>query len=88
MTDETRLWLVERFYDDRNLVNLLYATTDGERVLRRQFSAESLRRRDDGVAASVTDDGGNLQASDPEDRDRYAAEASRMADEHDPDDAV
>ncbi len=88
MTDETRLWLVERFYDDRNLVNLVYATTDGERTLRKQFSAESLRRRGDGVAASVTDDGANLQPSDAENRDRYADEATRMAAEHDPDDAV
>ena len=88
MTDATRLWLVERFYDDRNLVNLLYATTDGERVLRKQFSAESLRRRDDGVTASVTDDGANLQPSAAENRDRYADEATRMADEHDPDDAI
>lgn len=85
--DETRLWLVERTYTDKGLVSLVYATPDGERSLRRQRSMHALRQT--GVTAAVTADADSLQAvDDAETRERYAAEAERMADGHDPDEEV
>ena len=86
--DDARLWLVERTYTDKGLVTLVYATPDGERRLRRQRSMNALQQSD-GVTAATTADPDALQpVEDEETRARYADEASRMADEHDPDDAV
>ena len=41
--DETRAWLVERTYpdDEQNLVIAVYATTDGERYLRKERALTS-----------------------------------------------
>ncbi|USZ67040.1 hypothetical protein NGM10_09890 [Halorussus salilacus] len=86
--DETRLWLVERTYTDKGLVSLVYATPDGERSLHRQRSMNALRQSD-GVTAAVTADPESLEpVDDDETRRRYAEEVARMAEEHDPDDAV
>jgi len=38
MTDTERVWLVYREYTDKGLLNVVYATPDGERVLRKQRS--------------------------------------------------
>lgn len=86
MTDETvRTWLVERDYDDRGLLGLAYATQDGERVLRQERSAALV----DEVTAAVDVEPDRLQQVDDEaTRERYADEVSRMADRHDPDDAI
>jgi len=82
-----RLWLVERSYDDRNLLCLVYATPDGERALRRELSAAALDRA--AVTAARTADPADLRpVEDAADRERYAAEAARMADRHAPDDPV
>ena len=82
-----RLWLVEREYDTRQTVTLVYATTDGEREYRRQASVELLGRNP--ATAAVERDGADLDGvDDPETRDRYATEAARMAENHDPDDEV
>lgn len=88
--DAERVWLVERTYsdDEQNVVILTYATTDGERYLRKERALTSFDDERDTTAA-VDADPGNLGAVvDPDERDRYAAEASRMADEHAPDDVV
>lgn len=82
---EIRCWLVEREYTDRGLVVLAYATPDGERAVRREMSAT--------VAGDVTAardvDAEQLEpVTDPDERERYAAEASRMADRHDPEDVI
>lgn len=86
MTDETvRAWLVERDYDDRGLLGLVYATPDGERVLRRERSAALV----DEVTAAVEVEPDRLRSVDDEEtRERYASEANRMADRHEPDDAI
>jgi hypothetical protein len=82
-----RVWLVERSYSDKGLVTLVYATTDGERRLRMQRSANMLQSTD--VTAATDVDPDRLTAvSDPADRDRYAMEAERMRERHDPDEAV
>ena len=86
--DDERLWLVDRTYTDKGLVSLVYATPDGEYALQRQRSMNMLRQGSDVTAATTAD----LESLDPVDdegtRERYAEEASRMADQHDPDDAV
>ncbi|WP_135852426.1 hypothetical protein [Halorussus salinus] len=85
--DDERLWLVERTYTDKGLVSLVYATTDGERYLQKQRSMNMLNHVD--VTAAVEADPDSLDAvEEAETREQYAGEATRMADEHDPDDAV
>lgn len=81
-----RLWLVEREYDTRQTVTLVYATPDGERQYRRQASIELLERNP--TTAAVDRDADDLDPVTDDDRERYAAEATRMAEEHDPDDEV
>ncbi|MFB6300538.1 MAG: hypothetical protein ABEH65_09780 [Halobacteriales archaeon] len=87
---DVRVWLVERTYsdDEQNLIILTYATTDGERYYRRERALTSFTDNRDTTAA-VTVEPHNLgEVTDPEERDRYAAEATRMAAEHEPDDAI
>ncbi|WP_435126243.1 hypothetical protein [Halobaculum sp. D14] len=82
-----RLWLVEREYDTRQTVTLRYATVDGDATYTRQASVELLQRNPATAAVEKTED--DVAAVDDEEaRERYAAEAERMADEHDPDDVV
>ncbi|EMA55451.1 MULTISPECIES: hypothetical protein [Halococcus] len=92
MTDETiRVWLVERTYsdDEQNLIILTYATPDGEHDFRKERALPSFSGPGRETTAALDVDPGNLgDVSDPETRERYASEVSRMADEHDPDDAI
>ncbi|PSP54867.1 hypothetical protein BRC82_07620 [Halobacteriales archaeon QS_1_67_19] len=82
-----RLWLVDRTYTDKGLVSLVYATTDGDRYVQRQRSMQALRQVD--VTAAMTAEADELESvEDSETRRRYAEEASRMADEHAPDDSI
>jgi hypothetical protein len=82
-----QLWLVERSYDTRNTVTLTYATTDGEYSYRRQATLDLLARQP--ATAGVERDRDDLRAVEEEDRrERYAAEATRMASDHDPDDEI
>lgn len=80
-----RLWLVDRDYtQDRDIVGLVYASTDGSRHLRKEVGTDRFARSITAaidVSASKTSRIRNddLQAE-------YAEEARRMADEHDPDD--
>lgn len=88
-TDPVRVWLVERtFSDDKpNIIDLVYATTDGtEYYLKERALTGS---GDDRVTTAALDvDPDNLAATDEETEDQYAAEATRMADVHDPDDPI
>jgi len=78
-------WLVERTFDDKGLVRLVYATPDGSRAVIRERSAAHL----DGVTAAAEIGVENLEpVADADRRERYASEAERMADRHDPGDAV
>jgi hypothetical protein len=86
MGDSERVWLVEREYSDKGMVNLVYASTDGEGYLRKQFSERMVMRKE--ITAARTVESGKLESTPAEERERYATEASRMADRHDPDDAV
>ncbi|MFC4447894.1 hypothetical protein [Halorussus aquaticus] len=88
--EEVRVWLVERTYsdDEQNLVILVYATPDGKRYFRKERALTSFSdERDTTAALDVSAD--NLgTVDDPEEREQYAAEASRVAAERDPDDPI
>ncbi|MFB6106550.1 MAG: hypothetical protein ABEJ70_06225 [Halobacteriaceae archaeon] len=81
-----RAWLVERTYDDKGLVRLTYATPDGERAVRKERSVRLLERRPSTAAVDVDADA--LEPVAAADRERYRAEAARMRERHDPDEAV
>jgi len=82
-----RCWLVERDVFDEDLVTLVYATPDGERATTLQWSANMVARK--GVTAARDVDPADLDPVDGADRrERYAGEAARMADRHDPDERV
>jgi len=90
MTDQLRVWLVERTYsdDEQNLIILTYATTDGQRDLRKERALTSFgdqRETQVSLSADPTDLGA---VDDPEIREQYAREAAEMADKHDPDDTL
>ncbi|WP_128476685.1 hypothetical protein [Halorussus pelagicus] len=85
--DDEQLWLVERTYTDKGMISLVYATTDGERYLQKQRSMNMLNHID--VTAAVDADPESLDdVDDDETREQYASEASRMAEKHDPDEAI
>lgn len=82
-----RLWLVERSYNDRNLIILIYATPDGERSLRKEMAATVIDRMS--VTAAVDVDPAELdEVEDGETRERYAEEAARTAERYDPDEEI
>lgn len=85
-----RVWLVERTYsdDEQNLIILVYATPDGERYLRKERALTSFSDVRPTTAAIDADPGNLGRVDDPETREWYAEEASRMAADHDPDDTV
>jgi len=88
-TEETvRCWLVERSsFGDERMVTLVYATPDGERSLTKQLSTNLLMRKT--VTAAVDVEPDRLEpVRDEDERERYATEASRMAETHDPDEEV
>jgi hypothetical protein len=88
MAEDIRVWLVERSYgNDEDLVTLVFASTDGEQQLKKQLSHNMLYGKT--ITAAREEDPADLdEVKDTETRNRYANEASRMADKHDPDDAV
>jgi len=88
-SEETaRCWLVERSsFGDERTVTLVYATTDGDYQLTKQLSTNLLMRTAVTAARDVERER-LAPVDDPETRERYAAEARRMADTHDPDTEV
>lgn len=88
MAEDERIWLVERSYgNDEDLVTLVFATTDGQKQLKKQLSHNMLYGKT--ITAAREESSEDLdEVKDPDTRERYASEATRMADKHDPDDAV
>lgn len=88
-TNSVRVWLVERSYSDDkpNLINLVYATTDGERYLQKERALTGLNAADAGETTAALDvDPDDLRTVDEETvQQQYMAEATRMANTHDPD---
>jgi hypothetical protein len=88
--ETTRVWLVERTYsdDEQNIVILVYATPDGERYLRKERALTSFSDDRPTTAAIDAAPGSLGTVDDPETRHRYAEEATRVDEEHDPDDRL
>ncbi|MDZ5810184.1 hypothetical protein U4E84_02290 [Halorubrum sp. AD140] len=85
-----RMWLVERTYsdDEQNMVILTYATADGERYFRKERALTSFSDVRDTTAAVDAEPENVGRVTDRADRERYAAEAERMAAAHDPTDVI
>ena len=83
-----QLWLVEREYDDRNLISFVYATTDGTHQLRKELSATLLQQRSEPVTAAIEVDEGELAPVDPDKQERYATEAQSVAENNEPDEPI
>ena len=88
--EPVRMWLVERTYsdDEQNMVILTYATTEGDRYFRKERALTSFSDIRDTTAAVDADPANVGAVDDPADRERYAAEAERMAAAHAPDDVI
>ncbi|MFB6171574.1 MAG: hypothetical protein ABEJ23_03505 [Haloarculaceae archaeon] len=89
--DTVRVWLVERTYsdDEQNLIILTYATPDGERYFRKERALPSFTGAHRETRAALDVSPTNLgTVDDPERREQYAAEATRMAERHAPDDPI
>jgi len=84
--DEVRTWLVERSYDSRDLVTLVYATPDGERAVTRELSSTMLDRT--AVTAARDVDPDDLAPAQASEQERYRKEAERVRENNDPDDEV
>ncbi|ADJ16566.1 hypothetical protein [Halalkalicoccus jeotgali] len=83
--DGIEVWLVERGYNDRDLIILKYATPSGERVFRREVSSQAL----DTVTAAKTVAPGDLASVDESAvQKRYASEVERMKEKYEPADPV
>lgn len=82
-----RCWLVEREYDDKGLVRLVYATPDGSRRLVSERSARMLSGTR--VTAARDVDPERLEdVEEPDERERYAREVDRVRGRHEPDEAI
>lgn len=90
--DPRRAWMVERTYssDSPNILVIVYATPDGEQYLQKEWAFNRFGSgRAPEVTAAIEADVGDLNpVEDAERRERYATEAERMRDRHDPDDPV
>jgi hypothetical protein len=90
--ETVRVWMVERTFsaDSPHILVVVYATADGSRYLQKERAFNRFGSTPGPeVTAAITVPTDRLEpVTEPDDRDRYAAEAARMADRHDPDDAV
>jgi hypothetical protein len=82
---DVRVWLVGRDIDSRDLVTLTYATEDGERTYERTMALAVL---DDGVRAGRDVPESELAPAPEDEVGRYAEQARRTAEDHDPDDRL
>jgi len=82
MSEDVRVWLVGRDIDSRDLVTLIYATEDGERRYERVMALAVL---DDGAKAAREVEESELEAVPEDEVERFASQAQRTAEEHDPD---
>ncbi|MFB6266722.1 MAG: hypothetical protein ABEI31_03605 [Halodesulfurarchaeum sp.] len=82
--EPVRAWLVDRTYTDKGLISLVYATEDGTRYQHKQQSLHA----PDPTAAIETPPDELERVEDEADRAKYREAASRMAENHDPDDRV
>lgn len=84
----TRCWLVERSYDDRDLVSLVYAAPDGERAVRKEVPMSAIANGSVTVTAAKEIAESNLEPVDDADVARYREEVERVRTDHAPDDEI
>lgn len=88
----TRVWMVERTYstDAPNIMVITYATLDGSAYLVQERAFNRVIRHSDPAVTAARDVATDDLSSTPDEetRERYAAEARRMRERHDPDDEV
>lgn len=84
MTETVQCWLVERTYDDKGLIRLVYALPDGSG----QFVTERAAASGVDATAAIEVDPERLDPIDDANAERYAEEAERMAERHDPDESI
>ena len=77
---------MERSYDDRDLVTLVYATPDGERAVRKEVPMTAISQGTVTVTAAKTVDEGDLESV--ETVERYRREVARVRGSHPPDDEI
>ena len=77
---------MERSYNDRNLVTLVYATPDGKRAVRKEVPMTAISQGTVTVTAAKTVDEANLESV--ETVERYRREVARVRESHDPDDEI
>lgn len=89
--DSIRVWMVERTFsaDSPHILVIVYATLDGTQYLQKERAFNRFGGSAPEVTAAIEVTPDDLVAvDDDERRERYAAEAARMRDRHDPTDAV
>jgi len=88
--DEVRVWLVERAYSEevQNMLELVYATADGSRMLHLQKMLSSPHQADTITAARDIEDEKLEPVRDDGTAERYAREAERMQEKYEPDETV
>lgn len=84
MTETVRCWLVERTYDDKGLIRIVYAPPDASG----QHVTEKAAVSDPEVTAAIEVDPEKLDPIDEEHAERYAEEAERMAERHEPGESI
>jgi hypothetical protein len=86
-----RVWMVERTFsaDAPHILVVVYATLDGTRYLQQERAYNRFSGTVPEVTAAIEVPSDDLNAVDEaERRERYATEADRMRDRHEPDDPV
>ena len=88
--EEVRVWLVERAYSEevQNMLELVYATADGSRMLHLQKMLSSPHQADTITAARDVSNEKLEPVRDEDDAERYAREAERMREKYDPGETV
>jgi hypothetical protein len=81
-------WLVERSYNDRDLVTLVYATPDGERAITKEIPMTAIAAGNVRVTAAKDVDEADLEPVDDDARERYREEIERVRESHDPDEEI
>ena len=81
---ETECWLVERSYNDRDLVTLVYATPDGERAHTKEIPMTAIAHGNVSVTAAKQVDESDLEPVDDETQPRYREEVERVREDYAP----
>lgn len=81
-------WLVERSYNDRDLVTLVYATPDGTRAVRKEVPMTAIANGTVAVTAAKEVAADALAPVADGDVQRYRTEVARVRETHAPDETI